>query len=218
VVPNALVVEAVTSMGFSEFAGQRAALATGNADPEAAVNWTLAHIEDVDLNDPLPPPAAAGAAGAWAGAVVEFSADVLDQLTSMGFTEEQARAALGSTGGDVARACDWLFSRDDLDMAVAEYLAGLAAPASSSTPASAAAASAAGAGAGAAGARSLLDGPGRYSLVAIISHIGKSTASGHYVAHIKKDGAWVLFNDDKVAASKQPPLDAGYMYLFKRHE
>ena len=139
----------------------------------------------------------------------------MEQLTSMGFTAEQARAALGSTSGDVARACDWLFSRDDLDLAVAEYLSGPA-PAPAPAPASASASST-GAGAGA-GASSVLDGPGRYSLVAIISHIGKSTSAGHYVAHIKKDGAWVLFNDDKVAASKQPPLDAGYMYLFKRHE
>jgi len=222
VVPNPMVVEAVTNMGFSEFAGQRAALATGNADPEAAVNWTLAHIEDVDLNDPLPlPPLLNGPAGAGAGAGAgggeEFSAAVVEQLTSMGFTAEQARAALGSTSGDVARACDWLFSRDDLDLAVAEYLSGPAPASASASPSGSSTSTGAGAGAGA-GASSVLDGPGRYSLVAIISHIGKSTSAGHYVAHIKKDGAWVLFNDDKVAASKQPPLDAGYMYLFKRHE
>jgi uncharacterized UBP type Zn finger protein len=27
---------------------------------------------------------------------------------------------------------------------------------------------------------------------------------------------WVLFNDDKVAESEQPPLDLGYVYIFKR--
>jgi hypothetical protein len=32
----------------------------------------------------------------------------------------------------------------------------------------------------------LLDGPGRYKLLAIISHMGSSTACGHYVAHIRK--------------------------------
>ena len=29
-------------------------------------------------------------------------------------------------------------------------------------------------------------------------------------------GRWVLFNDEKVAASENPPLDRGYLYLFKR--
>ena len=42
------------------------------------------------------------------------------------------------------------------------------------------------------------DGEGIYSLMAIISHIGKSTDHGHYVCHIKKNGQWVLYNDEKV--------------------
>lgn len=52
-----------------------------------------------------------------------------------------------------------------------------------------AAASASGAGAPAggagAGAAPLLDGPGRYELEAIISHMGQNTACGHYVCHVK---------------------------------
>jgi len=31
-----------------------------------------------------------------------------------------------------------------------------------------------------------LDGPGRYKLLGIISHMGSNTACGHYVAHVKK--------------------------------
>ena len=62
------------------------------------------------------------------------------------------------------------------------------------------------------------DGPGRYSLVGIISHMGSNTACGHYVAHIKKAGRWVIFNDDKVAASANPPKDLGYLYMFKRED
>jgi hypothetical protein len=47
-----------------------AALATGNnGDAEAAMNWLLMHLEDADINDPLPDPAAAAtAAPAAAGA------------------------------------------------------------------------------------------------------------------------------------------------------
>ena len=39
---------------------------------------------------------------------------------------------------------------------------------------------------------------GKYRLLGIISHMGRNTECGHYVAHIKKDGRWVLFNDEKV--------------------
>ena len=35
--------------------------------------------------------------------------------------------------------------------------------------------------------------------MAIISHMGRNTECGHYVAHVKKGDRWVLFNDEKVA-------------------
>ena len=62
----------------------------------------------------------------------------------------------------------------------------------------------------------LLDGPGEYELLGIISHMGANTACGHYVCHIKKNGRWAIYNDEKVAESESPPLDLGYLYLFKR--
>jgi len=48
--------------------------------------------------------------------------------------------------------------------------------------------------------------------------MGSNTGCGHYVAHIKKDGRWVLFNDRKVAVSETTPLDVGYIYVFKRRD
>ena len=60
------------------------------------------------------------------------------------------------------------------------------------------------------------DGPGKYRLVAFISHIGSNTACGHYVAHILKDGRWTIFNDETVALSEHPPKDLAYIYLYKR--
>jgi uncharacterized repeat protein (TIGR04076 family) len=87
---------------------------------------------------------------------------------------------------------------------------------------------------------------GKYSLLAVISHLGRCTDHGHYVCHIKKEGQWIFYNDEKVekedgvvcnhclhsfcsylftpsfhyssqvAQSKVPPLDLGFMYLFKR--
>ncbi|KAF5837689.1 hypothetical protein DUNSADRAFT_4054 [Dunaliella salina] len=61
-----------------------------------------------------------------------------------------------------------------------------------------------------------VDGPGEYELVGFISHMGSNTSCGHYVAHIRVDGRWVIYNDEKVAESEHPPLDLGYMYMFKR--
>ena len=63
---------------------------------------------------------------------------------------------------------------------------------------------------------SLPDGPGRYTLQAIVSHMGQNTSSGHYVCHVKRDGRWVIYNDRKVAQSESPPFDLGYMYFYKR--
>jgi ubiquitin carboxyl-terminal hydrolase 5/13 len=60
------------------------------------------------------------------------------------------------------------------------------------------------------------DGNGRYVLRGFISHMGRSPHSGHYVAHVKKDGKWYLFNDEKVAISQNPPISLGYIYLFQR--
>ena len=62
------------------------------------------------------------------------------------------------------------------------------------------------------------DGPGKYDLVGFISHVGSNTACGHYVCHIKKNGRWVIFNDEKVAVSQNPPKELGYLYLFKRQD
>ena len=56
---------------------------------------------------------------------------------------------------------------------------------------------AAGAAAGGAPPKTL-DGPGKYTLLGFVSHMGASTAAGHYVAHIRKDGRWVIYNDEKV--------------------
>nr|CAH0100329.1 unnamed protein product [Daphnia galeata] len=60
------------------------------------------------------------------------------------------------------------------------------------------------------------DGPPVYELAAFISHMGTSTSVGHYVCHIKRDGRWVIFNDEKVAVSENPPFELGYLYLYRR--
>jgi len=91
---------------------------------------------------------------------------------------------------------------DDLDSAVQSVMA--------EAPAAAAGAQEAGDGG------RLVDGSGAYELVGFVSHMGSNTACGHYVCHLKKDGNWAIFNDEKVAESENPPRDLGYMYLYRR--
>lgn len=204
VVPNPAIIEAITGMGYSENGAKRAAMATGNSNPDAAAEWVFAHMEDPDFNDPLPEPEAAEAQPEVSS---QASPGDVAKLTEFGFTPEQASAALKATSGNIERAGEWLFSRgDDLDAAVAEQNAiadgeaagdgGDEAPSGSGQPA--------------------IDGPAKYSLVGFASHIGSNTACGHYVAHVKKEGRFVLYNDEKVAVSQSPPLDLGFLYLYKR--
>jgi ubiquitin carboxyl-terminal hydrolase 5/13 len=119
------------------------------------------------------------------------------------FTSDQVRAALKETGGAADRAADWLFSHmDDIDGAIAA----LNTNSSVTEPTNKAV------------KIPLEDADqGTYKLQGMISHIGKNTGSGHYVAHLKdKDGRWVIFNDEKVALSSKPPMEHAYLYLYKR--
>ncbi|KAI9911296.1 hypothetical protein PsorP6_009052 [Peronosclerospora sorghi] len=187
---NGLVAQLV-AMGFSENGCKRAALATGNANAEAAMEWIFRHMEDPDFNDPPPAPTAQKES--------PVNTELVANLMAMGFTEAHATCALKQTQNNPDQAAEWLFSHmDDLDSAVAQYERESASPASDDSK------------------RLDNDSVGEYSLVGFISHVGKNTNSGHYVCHVKKEKRWVIFNDDKVALSKEPPFGAGYLYLFRR--
>lgn len=120
----------------------------------------------------------------------------IDVLLSFGFQEEIARKALKASGGDIEKATDWIFNNPDASAASDTD----ATTSNTTTVADV----------------GLPDGGGRYRLIGIVSHIGTSTQCGHYVAHIFKEGRWVIFNDDKVGASINPPKDMGYIYFFER--
>ncbi|KAI8564966.1 hypothetical protein RHMOL_Rhmol03G0224000 [Rhododendron molle] len=119
----------------------------------------------------------------------------VDTLVSFGFQEDVARKALKASGGDIEKATDWIFNPTNVssssNMDVSSSSTSIA-----DSP--------------------LPDGGGVYRLMGIVSHIGTSTQCGHYVAHINKDGRWVIFNDEKVGVSKNPPKDMGYLYVFER--
>lgn len=188
-------------MGFGMNACKRALTAVGGSNVEAAMSWVFEHNTDPDFNDPLPEGDSTAAASSSSDVDESVVMSLVENLGC--FTADQVRAAVKHCSGAADRAADWLFSHmDDIDSAVAALESASSAGASSvptsSTP--------------------LEDGEGSYNLIGLVSHIGKNTGSGHYVAHLKKDGKWVIFNDEKVALSEHPPIKHAYMYLFQRSD
>ena len=92
------------------------------------------------------------------------------------------------------RAVDWLFSHTGEDMDVDESTGGISKPQERDV------------------------GPARYRLTAFISHKGTSAHCGHYVAFIRKEGKWVIYNDNKVALVPDINIykGEGYVYFYQR--
>ncbi|CAH1772608.1 unnamed protein product [Owenia fusiformis] len=190
------VVSQLADMGFAVEGCKRAVFHTNNTGVEAAMNWVMEHMGDPDFAAPFQVP---GTKGAKASSGVVVNEEGVGMVMSMGFTAEQATKALQSTDNNVERAIDWIFSHaDELDTPM------------ETEPSVAAQANVPDAG------PKCRDGPGKYKLVAFISHMGTSTQVGHYVCHILKDGRWVIFNDEKVALSEKPPKDLAYIYVYQR--
>jgi len=122
-----------------------------------------------------------------------FSEASVEQLMNMGFDRPRCIKALQSTDNNFERALDWLFSHGDDPMEEEKPKATASAPA-------------------------LSNARGRYRLMGFVTHMGKSTESGHYVAHIFTGGKWVIFNDLKVAESQQPPREMAYIYFYRRED
>ncbi|KAH9255761.1 hypothetical protein BASA81_006155 [Batrachochytrium salamandrivorans] len=195
--PSEQVVQQILELGFSRHGAVRAAKATGN-DPEQAMQWVMEHMEDADFNDPLPQPA-----GNNAPNVSAVPAEAIEMLGAMGFEPSVAQFALQQCGNNVERAADFLFSRTlgEIQLAMMDQMAVVAAATEST-------------------AAVLTE--SRYHLRAVVSHIGKSTGSGHYVCHFNQSPSpqhparWVFFNDDKVVLANHPPLDLGYLLLYEQ--
>jgi ubiquitin carboxyl-terminal hydrolase 5/13 len=190
-------------MGFTFNGCKRALTAVGGSDVEAAMTWVFEHNMDPDFNDPLPEGDETAATSVDSDGIDEGL--VMNLVENLGcFSVEHVRAALKHSGGASDQAADWLFSNmDDLDRAVAAL---------SVKPHKAESMPSAGP------ALPLDDGEGKYTMVGMISHIGKHTGSGHYVAHLKRDDKWVIFNDEKVAISATPPFAHAYIYLYQRND
>ncbi|XP_044727778.1 ubiquitin carboxyl-terminal hydrolase 5 isoform X3 [Chrysoperla carnea] len=181
------ILSQLVEMGFPAESCKRALFFTHNNGLEAATNWIMEHIADADFSDPFVPPGTDNASGSGNFVPDENGVEL---LCGMGFTRPQATKALKATDNNIERAADWIFShQDELDSID-----------DSNTPPEA----------------QYRDGNEKYRLVAFISHMGTSTMVGHYVCHILRDNQWVIYNDNKVAVSENPPKELGYLYLYER--
>ncbi|CAJ0572391.1 unnamed protein product, partial [Mesorhabditis spiculigera] len=182
------------AMGFSRNASMKAVIETKNNGAEAAAEWLMSRLDDPTINDPP----AAQVAGSGAGTSAHIDNESVATLEGFGFTRHEARYGLQKFNFDANRAAEWLFEhRDEVPQAAGE-------------PAEAAPAAVA------PRAVEMRDGNSAYQLVGFISHMGSSPHSGHYVAHLLRGDQWVLFNDEKVAYSQQPPKQLAYLYIYKR--
>lgn len=192
VIDEGLVMQLV-EMGFDINGCKKAVMNTQNMGIEAAMNWVMEHMGDEDFA--TPPVLPSGEAP-----VQPVNEEHLAMIISMGFTMDQAKKALKATSNNIERAMDWIFSHaDELDAPPPAAAADEAAPAARSQDGA-----------------TCRDGEGVYEMAAIISHMGSSTMVGHYVAHIKREGQWYIYNDEKVALSENPPMELGYLYLYRR--
>ena len=187
--PDETIMAQLLSMDFNVNGVKKACLAVKNSSMEAAMEWVLQHMGDDDFAEPPKESQSAVSSS------VEFSDEDVQLLMGLGFTEKQVKKALKNTSMSPDRAADWLFSHPD-DNGEEETNQSSGPPPEAPCE----------------------DGEGKYSLVAFVSHVGKNTTCGHYVAHIKKGGKWYFYNDEKVAESENPPFGFGYMYFYRRDD
>ncbi|KPI84688.1 putative ubiquitin hydrolase [Leptomonas seymouri] len=140
-------------------------------------------------------------------ATQEVDEVALVSVISMGIDIDVARYALLETSMNVERAVDYIFSHPDI---AEKAKMPTHAPEESSTASEPAVASI---------PKVATDGVASYKLTAMISHIGASARTGHYVCHIRDaaSGAWLLFNDEKIGVSQSPPFSMASLYFFQRN-
>ena len=100
IVPDAAMAAQLEPMGFSANAIARALVAVQNSSPDTAAAWLFEHMEDPNINDPLPDPSAGGG-GAKSGPDPE---QVGNLAAMLGFTEEQVRKRGGGEGPHKAKS------------------------------------------------------------------------------------------------------------------
>lgn len=216
-VPSESQIGQVSEMGFTRNGAIRA-LKASNGNTEEAIMWALEHSQDADFNDAI----ASNNDSISTPAAEPFTSDSVDEeslaiLMSTGIEPEPAKYVLKKCENNAERAMDYFFSRG-AEGVIAEMKGG-----NSPVPSLDSQVSTQGKVISTATTTTFQDSnvSTKYHLKGVISHVGKSTMSGHYVAHINQSNAgekpkWVFFNDEKVVLAQDPPLDLGYILMYER--
>lgn len=189
-------------MGLPEQASKHALYQTGNQSADDAVTWYFSNMENPDINGPLPKQKIKVKQGDFGtekkkeevSESVQVNEEMLMMMASMGMDENRSRKALIKFENNFDTALDYLMSHSPEED---QFDEGNAAPVEAYK-------------------HEVDTRPGVYDLGSFISHLGTSIHSGHYVAHIKKEGDWVLYNDHKVAKTSDPPIDKAFIYFYNK--
>jgi ubiquitin carboxyl-terminal hydrolase 5/13 len=191
----------LTEMGFPSVRCEKALHATGNSDPQAAMDWLMAHMDDPDIDVPT------NIGGGDKSKPAAVSDEAIEMIGAMGFNAPQARQALKENGGNVEAAIGWLLENPNAIGDFGEEPSAAEEPASKEDKLF--------------GAQ---DPHAKFQLQSIICHKGTSMHAGHYVAFVRKplpgggDAKWVLFNDEKVAEAvdAEEMKKFAYIYFFRK--
>lgn len=171
---NTEVLNNLLQMGFPENRAKKALYETESTDVEYLMNWLIERMEDPTIDDPIE--FISKSKKSSSGPQIDETK--ISSLMDMGFSYQLAKKALFVNKNNVEVSVEWLFSNPDDDGVIPEtpeivdkstILESLATKDIST-----------------------------YKLKAVICHKGTQVTSGHYVAFIKINKRWILFNDEKV--------------------
>jgi len=183
------IISSIMEMGFSRTRAEHAAFNNKGASLPAAMDWLFARMDDPALDKPLKAPSKSTNT-----ATPSFDEGTIQQLQQMGFSRSRCIRALKESENNIERSIEWLFSHmdegeDDTPQPQATQETAV-----------------------------INSARGRYKLLGFVTHMGKNTDTGHYVAHIRVGDKWVLYNDLKVTESQDPPSELAYIYFYKRED
>ncbi|KAI8983550.1 hypothetical protein BDB01DRAFT_722821, partial [Pilobolus umbonatus] len=155
---------------------------------------------------------------------ISFNDEDIQQLQSMGFSENRCKRALLATGHNGSEiAMNWMFEHMD-DPDIDDPLPTTQSSTNDSEISLDQIQSLQEMGFSADHAKKALKEtvnakpPFNYIVDSFISHKGTSVHCGHYVSHVFKNGKWTLFNDNKVAITPTPPIEEAYLYFLRRKD
>jgi len=107
---NESIVAQLMDMGFPRIRCEKAAIATKNSGIEQASGWLFEHMEDIDIDTPLPTKSTNSTSSS--SGVPE---EAILMLIDMGFSRAKSIKALKATDNNPERAVEWAFSHTEED-------------------------------------------------------------------------------------------------------